>query len=542
MGVRLLQHVRIARRALAPLVAPALCAASLWAAPAALAGAGPVPPDNDDFEDAQTITAAALPLHANATAQANENQHGGVFPFQSVWYRFTAPSGGDYTATTCNTPNSLYDSTLGVYEDGNALPLTPVSGTGLGNDDACGTKSRVHFAATGGSDYLIAVGDKPAGALNGELRVSKAPGNDDAGSAQVLSPSLPTSATGTPANVGATKEPGENAHAGSPGGASVWYSWTSPAAQEVTVDTCDQGAPPSPIIDTVLAVYQPGAFPLAQVAANDDGCGQRSKLTFTAAMGQTYLIAVDGDTDGITQFASEGSFDLDLVARPLNDDFASATPMSGPLPLTAGGSTDGATAEGSEPNHAGGGPFQSVWYSWTPQADGSVSIDTCESGFDTRLAVYTGANYAAPLQEVDSNDDTPGCGTGGTRSRISLEASVSAAPYRIAVDAGGVGTPGAVDLDIVEEDLIGPDTPTLSSVIKKPKGKATFTFSSTDNITSPANLDFECRIDKKPFSACTSPKAYKKLKRGKHTFHVRAIDEAGNESGTASKTFKSKRR
>ena len=33
-------------------------------------------------------------------------------------------------------------------------------------------------------------------------------------------------------NTEATKEPGEPNHAGNPGGASVWYSWTAPALAE----------------------------------------------------------------------------------------------------------------------------------------------------------------------------------------------------------------------------------------------------------------------------------------------------------------------
>ena len=47
-------------------------------------------------------------------------------------------------------------------------------------------------------------------------------------------------------NVGATKEPGEPDHAGDPGGASVWYTWTAPADGVADVrlhapdDTCDR--------------------------------------------------------------------------------------------------------------------------------------------------------------------------------------------------------------------------------------------------------------------------------------------------------------
>jgi hypothetical protein len=37
------------------------------------------------------------------------------------------------------------------------------------------------------------------------------------------------------------------------------------------------------------------------------------------------------------------------------------------------------------------------------------------------------------------------------------------------------------------------------------------------------SISFECRLDRKPFRSCGSPKVYKNLKRGKHVFRVRAI-------------------
>ena len=56
--------------------------------------------------------------------------------------------------------------------------------------------------------------------------------------------------------------------------------------------------------------------------------------------------------------------------------------------------------------------------------------------------------------------------------------------------------------------------------------KAKFTFNSSE-----AGSSFECKLDKKPFRACTSP-YQRKVKPGKHQFQVRAIDAEGKADGT----------
>jgi hypothetical protein len=63
-----------------------------------------------------------------------------------------------------------------------------------------------------------------------------------------------------------------------------------------------------------------------------------------------------------------------------------------------------------------------------------------------------------------------------------------------------------------------------------------FAFSSTDpSLLSPG---FECRLDTAEWASCTSPKAYSSLSDGAHTFHVRAVDAAGNpDLSPASESF-----
>ena len=78
-----------------------------------------------------------------------------------------------------------------------------------------------------------------------------------------------------------------------------------------------------------------------------------------------------------------------------------------------------------------------------------------------------------------------------------------------------------------------PDTtPPETTITNGPKSKskkrtATFEFSGTD---ARALAGFECALDGASFAPCTTPYEVK-VKRGKHTFSVRATDAAGNVDG-----------
>jgi hypothetical protein len=55
-----------------------------------------------------------------------------------------------------------------------------------------------------------------------------------------------------------------------------------------------------------------------------------------------------------------------------------------------------------------------------------------------------------------------------------------------------------------------------------------FRFTASDSASGLQSV--ECRLDGGSFSDCTSPVEYTKLKKGTHTFEVRAIDQVGNEA------------
>lgn len=272
---------------------------------------------------------------------------------------------------------------------------------------------------------------------------TSAPANDTFAAARSVSGA---SGSINGSNVAATKEPGEPNHAGSAGGASIWYQWVAPSSGSATITTIGSG------FDTLLGVYTGStAAGLTAVAANDDISNSvyQSSVTFTAASGTTYRIAIDGwrNNAGV---AATGTSTLNWTVAaapvgPANDAFAGAQVISS-ASGTTNGSNVGATKEPGEPNHlaanAGGA---SVWYRWSAPADGQATISTAGSAFDTVLAVYTGSTLSG-LTAVAVNDDIS---SSVYQSRVTFTA-VSGTTYQIAIDgwrsgSGSIAT-GAIAL------------------------------------------------------------------------------------------------
>jgi hypothetical protein len=77
--------------------------------------------------------------------------------------------------------------------------------------------------------------------------------------------------------------------------------------------------------------------------------------------------------------------------------------------------------------------------------------------------------------------------------------------------------------------------PPQTKIKKRPKNKIDTTKAKYKFKSGEPGSTFECKLDKKKFKPCTSPKKVKRLKEGKHKFKVRAIDAAGNVDPTPAK-------
>jgi hypothetical protein len=258
-----------------------------------------------------------------------------------------------------------------------------------------------------------------------------APLNDNFANAIALT-GLNTFVRGT--NTTATREVGEPNHAGNPASKSLWWKWTAPSNQTVFLDTLNSSFP------TVLAVYTgTNVGGLTLIANNPDGADLVNRLSFVAAAGTTYRIAVDGAG------GASGTIFLNLRSPPpVNDRFDQPTVISG-TDMTLAGSNEGAMLEPGEPAHTAAVDFpprSSIWWRWTAPFDGTVTVDTRGSAFDTFVAIYTGTVVSA-LTQIRSNDDEDYPAILTSKTNFSCASGVE---YSIAVGGFGYQSTGSVML------------------------------------------------------------------------------------------------
>jgi hypothetical protein len=101
-----------------------------------------------------------------------------------------------------------------------------------------------------------------------------------------------------------------------------------------------------------------------------------------------------------------------------------------------------------------------------------------------------------------------------------LAASCPSRLLCVAVDDGGraiVGTPSP------------PNTKIIEKAVDSRERRARFWFKAVGGVGSSI---FVCKLDDKSYRDCSSPKAYRHLGVGRHTFKVRAIDTRGKRDPT----------
>jgi DNA-binding beta-propeller fold protein YncE len=168
------------------------------------------------------------------------------------------------------------------------------------------------------------------------------------------------------------------------------------------------------------------------------------------------------------------------------------------------------------------------------------------------ITVRTRKPLAVPLRCTDANGDAitlaiatpPTFGTLGRVDQTNDRVRYTPDPKRKGRDtfkfratAGGSAGPAAtVTLNVVaapaKSDRKPPNTRITAGPAKTTRSRtARFKFRSTER-----GSDFQCKPDwRKRWASCRSPKSYANLRRGRHSFRVRAIDRAGNVDRTPAK-------
>jgi serralysin len=343
----------------------------------------------------------------------NLNIAGTVTPF------ITASDGtsGTEVALNCTTvPGATTYTYFRNTVNNRGTASVVVSGSSPSNTDATAVPGTTYFywaeatRATGGS--------RPLAGPDSGFRANLAPANDLCANAITVTTG-PT--VGTTAN--STTDGSTDCIPGA--GLDVWYTFNPTCSGVYRIDTCGSA------FDTVLSVHSacPGTAANSLVCDDDaggpGGAAGCSGNTLTSAVnvflnsGTAYKIRVAG-YPGFSGIAN-GAFTLNIAGvAPSNDTCANAIPVgNGDFQFSnCLATTDFSSTVACRPG------FNDVWFRYTAPCDGTVSMNTCDSNMDTLLMVYGDACPSAATVPLACNDDTSGCGLGGTLgSRLTFEAT-----------------------------------------------------------------------------------------------------------------------
>lgn len=268
---------------------------------------------------------------------------------------------------------------------------------------------------------------------------------------------------------------------------------------------CDAGT--AVILDSVCAglngIYNSAGSHFELTLRNDTLVGsQKGLVLLEASGGQGHIGVFNTIVRGGTTDIEAHQFDTATIAIDLDhSNYASVK--------SEGGAT--VTAPGSGANQTAAPLFVNATSSDFRQVANSPAVDA-------------GANEAANgLLDLEGNGRT-------LASRIPCPAITDIGAYEFVGGPAACPSPPAplrVELRPV------PATTIVKATIRKRSAKFRFEGSADGE-----SLSFECKLDKRPFRACTSPKSYKKLKRGKHRFAVRAVGLSASDPTPAVRKFR----
>ena len=366
-----------------------------------------------------------------------------------VWYRWTAPSGGNATMTLCGS-GTLMDSKIAAYGG----PGCPIDGSALAcNDDACSSESRIVFPVSAGGVYMLQVGSFPGAGFGWygvfTLSIAPAPANDECASAQ------PITGLGTfpfDNTAASTSLPQAVSCGFGYSNYDVWFDWTASAT-----GTCDWSLCGTAGFDSLIAVYAGAGCPApgSALSCNDDSCGGvESALSFPCSAGNHYLLQLGAYAIG----TGAGTFSLNVVPAPANDECATPQPLgtsTGTFPFTLVGASTGAQGQAEAAcSYLGQTGIESdVWFTWTAPGSARARLSLCSgASFDTKVAVYDGSSCPAAGSAITCNDDA--C---ATASEVCFDVTAGLT-YLIQLGASPGAAQGSGTFDLTLQSVLPPCT------------------------------------------------------------------------------------
>ena len=161
----------------------------------------------------------------------------------------------------------------------------------------------------------------------------------------------------------------------------------------------------------------------------------------------------------------------------------------------------------------------------------TVAPETTLTTYPPAIATTNGASFSFTSSEAFSTFECSldGAGYSACTSPVTYS-GLAEGPHTFAAratDAAGNIDPSPA-FAAFTVDVTPPDTSIASAPSALTSSRnASFTFSSGDGTAR-----FECALDAGAYAACTSPVTYASLAEGLHSFHVRAVDAAGNADGS----------
>ena len=294
----------------------------------------------------------------------------------SVWYRWTAPSSGDYHFAV-----NRFSQMVAAFEGDNLAEARMVSGI-----PGQGAENGIVFPATEGVEYHIGVATGSAYWAGTEFELSWAPGarelpgNDDFADAAAT---FGTGAYGVVPFNAMTVEHGEPAASGV---RTAWWSWEAPEDGRFTwqVDRLATGSfrDEAPLQMSVFAGEELSALEVVAMDRGDETIA--TELAFDTRADTTYRFAVGLPRDAAWVPLPTARLSMKWGPTPENDDFANAIALTG-NDGSVGGTNEFATTEKGE--HTGTLGDSSLWWTYEREASGWVRFEI-DGARGSKLAIY----------------------------------------------------------------------------------------------------------------------------------------------------------